>query len=41
MLYYGLTTKKRVFVRNDLVGSMMVSPMAGNGTSGLVLSGRF
>ena len=41
MLYYGLTTKKRVFVRNDLVGSMMVAPMAGDGTAGLALAGRF
>jgi hypothetical protein len=41
MLYYGLTTKKRVFVRNDLVGSMTVTPMVGDGASGMVVSGRF
>jgi hypothetical protein len=41
MLYYGLTTQKRVFVRNDLVGSMTVTPMAGNGAAGMALSGRF
>lgn len=41
MLYYGLTTKKTVFVRNDLVGSLGVSPMAGEGNTGMVLSGRF
>lgn len=41
MLYYGLTTQKRVFVRNDLVGTMTITPMAGNGVSGMVLSGRF
>lgn len=41
MLYYGLTTKKRVFVRNDLVGNMTVVPLAGNGATGLGLSGRF
>ncbi len=41
MLYYGLTTEKRVFIRNDLVGSMTITPMAGKGVSGMVLSGRF
>jgi len=41
MLYYGLTTTKKVFVRNDLVGNLSVTPMAGNGASGLSLSGRF
>lgn len=41
MLYYGLTTEKRVFVRNDLVGSLHVSPMAGYGTTGVTLSGQF
>lgn len=40
MLSFGLTTKKRVFVRNDLVG-MTVVPLAGNGTTGIGLSGRF
>ena len=41
MLYYGLTTTQRVLVRNDLVGSLSVSPMAARGASGMVLSGRF
>ena len=40
-LYYGLTTTQRVFVRNDLLGAVTVSPMVGNGTSGMVLAGRF
>jgi len=41
MLYYGLTTKKRVLVRNDFVGSLNLTPLAGDGTTGMVLSGRF
>jgi len=41
MLYYGMTTKNLVLVRNDLVGSLTVAPMAGNGVSGMLLSGRF
>jgi hypothetical protein len=41
MLYYGMTTTQRVLVRNDLVGSLAVTPMAGNGASGMMLSGRF
>ncbi|MBA3457922.1 MAG: hypothetical protein H0T42_32870 [Deltaproteobacteria bacterium] len=41
MLYYGLTTKKSVLVRNDIVGSMTITPMAGNGATGALLSGRF
>jgi hypothetical protein len=41
MLYYGMTTTQRVLVRNDLVGSLTVTPMAGNGASGMMLSGRF
>jgi hypothetical protein len=41
MLYYGLTTHKRVFVRNDLVGNLAVTPMAGAGVSGMMLSGSF
>lgn len=41
MLYYGLTTTQRVLVRNDLVGSLTVSPMAARGAQGMVLSGRF
>jgi hypothetical protein len=41
MLYYGLTSKERVLVRNDLVGSLTVAPIAGNGASGMALAGRF
>jgi hypothetical protein len=41
MLYYGLTTTKKVYVRNDLVGNLSVAPMTGNGASGMALSGRF
>ena len=41
MLYYGLTTTERVLVRNDLVGSVTVSPLAGSGATGMALSGRF
>jgi hypothetical protein len=41
MLYYGLTTKERVLVRNDLVGSLTVAPIAGNGASGMAVAGRF
>jgi hypothetical protein len=41
MLYYGLTTKQHVLVRNDLVGSLSIAPMAGDHTSGMLLSGRF
>jgi hypothetical protein len=42
MLYYGLTSTKTVFVRNDLLYGMTVTPMVGvNNTTGLALSGRF
>ncbi|MBC7977081.1 MAG: hypothetical protein H7138_19055 [Myxococcales bacterium] len=41
MLYYGMTSQQRIFVRNDLIGSLTVSPMAGNGASGMMLSGSF
>ena len=41
MLYYGMTSKERVLVRNDLVGSLTVAPLAGNGASGMALAGRF
>jgi hypothetical protein len=41
MLYYGMTTTRRVLVRNDLVGSLAITPMAGGGASGMTLSGRF
>jgi hypothetical protein len=41
MLYYGLTTKKTVFVRNDLVGNMRLTPMASDGATGMMLSGQF
>lgn len=41
MLYYGVTTKEHVLVRNDLVGSLQVAPMVAHGASGMVLAGRF
>jgi len=42
MLYYGLTTKKTVYVRNDLLGSLQVTPMTGaNGGNGMAVTGRF
>lgn len=41
MLYYGLTTKEHVLVRNDLVGSLTVTPIGGHGASGMALAGRF
>ncbi len=41
MLYKGLTTKKSVLVRNDLVGNMTLVPMAGGGATGMLLSGQF
>ena len=41
MLFSGLTSERRVFVRNDLVGSLSVGPMAGKGNQGMVLAGRF
>jgi hypothetical protein len=41
LLYYGLTTTKKVYVRNDLVGSVMLTPTAGNGSSGFALAGTF
>ena len=41
MLYTGLTTKRRIFVRNDLIGGATIAPMVGNGASGMMLTGRF
>lgn len=41
MLYYGLTTTKTVYVRNDLVGPIAVAPLIGNGNAGLAFSGSF
>ena len=41
MLYYGLTTKKKVLVRNDFVGSLNITPNVGYGTTGMLVSGRF
>lgn len=40
MLYYGMTSKKPVLVRNDIVGSLKVAPFTGNAT-GLAVGGRF
>ncbi len=41
MLYYGLTSKKRVFVRNDLLSNTMVLPTANPHGGGFALSGSF
>lgn len=41
MLYYGLTSTKTVFVRNDLLYSVNITPMVSPHASGLALSGRF
>jgi hypothetical protein len=41
LLYTGLTTEKRVFVRNDLVDRVSVAPMLGQGSSGMAVSGSF
>lgn len=41
MLYYGATTTKTVYVRNDLVGSLQIIPTATDRSSGFALSGRF
>ena len=41
MLISGLTNEHRVFVRNDLVGSLSVGPMTAKGAQGLSLAGRF
>lgn len=41
MLYYGLTSTKTVFVRNDLLYSVNLTPMVAPHASGLALSGRF
>lgn len=41
MLFLGLTTTKRMFIRNDLVGNLTVSPIAGTGATGMLLSGQF
>lgn len=38
MLYYGLTSSKTVLVRND---QLSIAPMVGNGTSGMMVTGRF
>lgn len=41
LLYYGLTSKKTVYVRNDLIGNVMLTPMVGDGNAGMAVSGRF
>ncbi|HEY1551553.1 MAG TPA: hypothetical protein VGG28_27185 [Kofleriaceae bacterium] len=41
MTYYGLTTTKTVFLRNDLIGGVTVAPMVMRGASGMSLSGHF
>ena len=40
-VYYGLTSKQTVFVRNDLVGNVTVGPMVARGASGVMMSGQF
>lgn len=41
MLYYGVSSTQRVFVRNDLVGSLSITPLADRNVQGLALSGSF
>lgn len=41
MLYVGMTSKQRVFVRNDLVSNVTITPYTMHGTSGLALTGSF
>lgn len=41
LMFYGMTSPRRVFVRNDLVGRFAVTPMAGKHTAGIALSGQF
>jgi hypothetical protein len=41
MIYKGLTSKKRVFMRNDLVSNTMVLPTANAHGGGFALTGRF
>ncbi len=41
MLYYGVTSKQRVFVRNDLAGSLQIKPLADRNIQGIALSGSF
>ncbi len=41
MLYYGVSSKKRVFVRNDLVGDLHLAPLANRDVQGFALAGSF
>ncbi|HET9622585.1 MAG TPA: hypothetical protein VFP84_14535 [Kofleriaceae bacterium] len=41
MLFSGLSSNHRVFVRNDLVGDLAIGPLTAKGAQGLALSGRF
>jgi hypothetical protein len=41
MLYVGATSKQRVFVRNDLVGSLSITPLVDHHVQGLALTGAF
>lgn len=41
LTYQGLTTKRRVFVRNDLLGPISVAPMVGDGAAGAMAVGQF
>ena len=41
MLFTGITSERRVFIRNDLVSNLSVGPLATKGAQGLALSGQF
>ena len=41
LLYSSLTTKRRVFVRDDLVHTVSLAPIVAPGTAGMALAGRF
>lgn len=41
MQYFGVTSKRRVFVRNDLVGSLAITPLVDQRVEGLALTGSF
>lgn len=41
LLYKGLTTTKTVYVRNDLVSDISITPLVGGGNAGMAVAGRF
>jgi hypothetical protein len=41
LMITGLAAKNKVFLRNDLVDRIAITPMTGNATTGMLLSGRF